>query len=95
MRADPVAVRPIAGLLKRHRQVERFWTGDVVAGAVVQLTDRPVDDWPQPYRRECLDPAGISVQEEETQARRYRERVGDTLLPARPAGRRGSRPFRG
>ncbi|MCP4664649.1 MAG: hypothetical protein GY856_55405, partial [bacterium] len=47
-----------------HRQVESYWTGDVVAGAVVQLTDRPVDDWPQRYRRECLDPAGISVAEE-------------------------------
>ncbi len=39
-----------------HRQVESYWTTEVVAGAVVQLTDRDIEDWPQTYRRRCLDP---------------------------------------
>ncbi len=39
-----------------HRQVESYWTDDVAAGAVVQLTDAEPPDWPDRYRRECLDP---------------------------------------
>ncbi|MEE8525050.1 MAG: hypothetical protein V3T72_14030 [Thermoanaerobaculia bacterium] len=46
-----------------HRQVESYWTDDVVAGAVVQLTDTEIDDWPNRYRRECLEPAGMAIEE--------------------------------
>lgn len=41
---------------KAHQQVESYWTADVAAGAVVQLTDRDLADWPETYRRECLEP---------------------------------------
>jgi len=44
--------------LEAHRQVESYWTSDVAAGAVVQLTDAELDDWPERYRRECLEPTG-------------------------------------
>ncbi len=37
-----------------HRQVESYWTDDVAAGAVVQLTDAELADWPERYLRECL-----------------------------------------
>ncbi len=39
-----------------HRQVESYWTDDVAAGAVVQLTDAELPDWPERYRRKCLEP---------------------------------------
>jgi hypothetical protein len=48
-----------------QRQVESYWTDDVAAGAVVQLTDLELDDWPERYRRECLeslDAAAVSVE---------------------------------
>jgi hypothetical protein len=38
-----------------HRQVEDYWTSEVAAGAVVQLTDAELPDWSERYRRECLD----------------------------------------
>ncbi len=41
---------------KAQRQVESYWTVDVAAGAVVQLTDAELPDWPERYRRECLEP---------------------------------------
>ncbi len=46
-----------------QRQVESYWTEDVAAGAVVQLTDAELPGWPERYRRECLDPAGLAVAE--------------------------------
>jgi len=48
-----------------QRQVESYWTEDVAAGAVVQLTDAELPDWSERYRRECLEPptaAEVSVQ---------------------------------
>ncbi len=39
-----------------HRQVESYWTEDVAAGAVVQLADAELPDWPERYLRECLEP---------------------------------------
>ncbi len=44
-----------------HRQVESYWTDDVTAGAVVQLTDAEIPDWGERYRRECLEPAAAQV----------------------------------
>jgi len=44
-----------------HRQVESYWTDDIAAGAVVQLTDAELADWPERYQRECLDPLGVHV----------------------------------
>ncbi len=46
-----------------HRQVESYWTDDVAVGAVVQLTDADLPDWPERYRRECLSPLGEDVVE--------------------------------
>ena len=45
-----------------HHQVESYWTSEVVAGAVVQLTDAELPDWPERYRRECLEPCGADVE---------------------------------
>ena len=45
-----------------HRQVESYWTDDVALGAVVQLTDAELPDWPERYRRECLEPMSLSAQ---------------------------------
>ncbi len=42
-----------------QRQIESYWTGDVGFGAVVQLTDAELPDWPERYRRECLEPVGL------------------------------------
>jgi AAA domain len=42
-----------------HRQVESYWTIDVAAGAVVQLTDAELAGWPERYLSECLDPLGV------------------------------------
>lgn len=44
-----------------HRQIEGYWTSDVAAAAVVQLTDAEITDRPERYRRECLEPLGIDV----------------------------------
>jgi len=46
-----------------HRQVESYWTGDVAAGAVVELTDAELPDWDEQYRRECLEPLNVTVEE--------------------------------
>ncbi len=45
-----------------HRQVESYWTDDIAAGAVVQLTDAELPDWPERYRRECLEPLGVRTE---------------------------------
>ena len=45
-----------------QRQVESYWTEDVAAGAVVQITDAELPDWDQWYRSECLEPTGIDVE---------------------------------
>ncbi len=45
-----------------HRQLESYWTAGVAAGAVVQLTDAELEDWPERYRRQCLQPLGIPAQ---------------------------------
>jgi hypothetical protein len=47
-----------------HRQVESYWTDDVAAGAVVQITDAEIPDWEERYRRECLDPLGLTTEEQ-------------------------------
>ncbi len=39
-----------------HRQIASYWTDDVAGGAVVQLTDTEISDWPERYRHDCLDP---------------------------------------
>ncbi len=38
-----------------HQQVLSYWTAEVAAGAVVQLTDAKLPDWGERYRRECLE----------------------------------------
>lgn len=37
-----------------QRQIESYWTAETGAGAVVMLTDREIDDWPEEYRKRCL-----------------------------------------
>lgn len=44
-----------------HHQIESYWTRDVAAGVVVQLTDADLSDWPERYRQDCL--AGLRVEE--------------------------------
>ncbi len=46
-----------------QQQIESYWTEDVVAGAVVQITDAELPDWAERYRRECLKPLGLEVEE--------------------------------
>ncbi len=46
-----------------QRQIESYWTDDVAAGAVVQITDAELPDWAQRYRSECLEPLGIDAEE--------------------------------
>lgn len=47
-----------------QRQVESYWTGDVAAGAVVQLTDSELPDWEERYQRQCLEPLGLTADTE-------------------------------
>ncbi len=44
-----------------QRQVESYWSAGVEAGAVVQITDAEIDDWPGTYRRQCLRQTEIEV----------------------------------
>ncbi|MEE8522757.1 MAG: AAA family ATPase [Thermoanaerobaculia bacterium] len=46
-----------------HLQVESYWTDDVAAGAVVQLTAAELPDWAERYRRECLEPLELEIEE--------------------------------
>ncbi len=45
-----------------QRQVESYWTGGVVAGAVVMVTDAEIAGWAALYRQDCI-PAGVEAQE--------------------------------
>ena len=44
-----------------HRQVAGYWTAETAAGAVVQLTDAEIGDWPERYIEECLEPLAAEV----------------------------------
>lgn len=46
-----------------QRQIESYWTDDVAAGAVVQVTDAELPDWPERFRRDCLDASGATIEE--------------------------------
>jgi hypothetical protein len=61
-----------------QRQVESYWSADVVAGAVVQLTDLDFDDGAQRYRRECLDPPAAEEVSVEGTPLRARFKVSST-----------------
>jgi hypothetical protein len=43
------------GAREANAQLLKYWSAEVVAGAVVMLTDAELTDWPQTYRRQCLD----------------------------------------
>jgi hypothetical protein len=47
--------------LEVQRQVESYWSAGVGAGAVTMLADAVVPDWPEQYRRWCLDGQGREV----------------------------------
>ena len=50
------------GFREVHRQVESYWTAEVAAGAVVQLTDAELPDWPETYLRDCLGGQDIAAE---------------------------------
>ncbi len=43
-----------------QHQVASYWTSETAAGAVVQLTDAELPDWPESYCRECLADATVA-----------------------------------
>ena len=43
-------------------QVESYWTEQVVAGAVVMLTDREIDEWSDRYQRDCLQDSSYEIE---------------------------------
>ncbi len=45
-----------------QRQIESYWTTEVAAGAVVQITDAEIPDWHERYRHRCLDAPGLTVE---------------------------------
>ncbi|MEM7583712.1 MAG: AAA family ATPase [Acidobacteriota bacterium] len=45
-----------------QHQVDGYWTEDVVAGAVVQLTAAEIADWPERYVEDCLGSPGLEVE---------------------------------
>ncbi len=53
------------GAKDAQRQVESYWTAGVAAGAVIQLTDADVPDWPEVYRGEVLEGKGAIEAHEE------------------------------
>lgn len=59
--------------LDAHEQVASYWTDEVAAGAVVQVTDAELPDWPERYRRECLE-GDVAIVEQP---------VGDSPIRAR------------
>jgi hypothetical protein len=61
-----------------HRQIQSYWTAGVAAGAVVQLTDAELADWPDRYRRDCLEPLGIAAEEIAVQGSPIRARFAVT-----------------
>jgi len=58
-----------------HQQVLSYWTSEVKAGAVVQITDSELADWPETYRRECVEPYGESVESAVTSGSPVRARL--------------------
>ncbi len=45
-------------------QVAGYWSSETVAGAAVMLTDAELPDWPERYRRECLEGDGVEIEAE-------------------------------
>lgn len=65
-----------------HSQVASYWTAETIAGAVVQLTDAELPEWPRDYRRQCLEPLGIDATEKampDSPIRAYFETEGVTI----------------
>jgi AAA domain len=64
------------GWRQAHRQVEKYWSASVAAGAVVMLTDAEIDDWPEVYRRECRGEGIVEVDERQDRDSPVRVRMG-------------------
>ncbi len=47
-----------------HQQVASYWSAETVAGAVVQITDAELPEWPRDYRHQCLEPLGVDAEEQ-------------------------------
>lgn len=45
-----------------QRQIESYWTAEVAAGAVVQITDAEIPAWHEKYRHQCLDALELTVE---------------------------------
>lgn len=78
---DEVAVVEIKiwgrpGWRRAHRQVEKYWSASVTAGAVVMLTDAEIDDWPDVYRRECLEEGIVEIEDRQDRDSPVRARMG-------------------
>jgi hypothetical protein len=59
-----------------QRQIEDYWTRDVRAGAVVQVTDAELPHWPEDYRGKCL--ADVRCEEVPTEGSPIRARFACT-----------------
>lgn len=59
------------------RQISGYWSSDVVAGAVVMLTEADLTDWPETYRRKCLS-AETTVEVDEDPGSPVRARITAT-----------------
>jgi len=70
-----------------HEQLMSYWTVDVVAGAVVMLTDTEIDDWTGVYRRKCLEPFGVDAELETPSDAAVRGRFRAVPSGKGPSGR--------
>ena len=54
------------------QQVAGYWSSDTVAAAVVMVTDAELTDWPERYRRQCLERNGVDVEAGDATGARWR-----------------------
>jgi hypothetical protein len=47
-----------------HSQIEDYWSADIIAGAIVMITDQEILNWPEVYRQSCLLPLGLTIESE-------------------------------
>ncbi len=65
-----------------QHQIESYWSAEVEAGAVVQLTDAEIPDWPERYQRQCLEPTGVAIEPQSTSDSPLRARFSCTSTTA-------------
>ncbi|MCP4655983.1 MAG: AAA family ATPase [bacterium] len=62
-----VKIWPRKGYREAHRQLESYWSADILAGAVVMITDAKISDWPTLYHDSCLSPLGLTAERHPTE----------------------------